>query len=122
MSWRDFSPEDHKALDTSVKFLSLLPFDQNAPDILNAALTFSLNHYAEIWPLESTVLTKNACKTLLSSQKGLKEDLRTAHKTGSYKNIRSRRECMPISAIITVFTQASLKLSSTQKGCNIILP
>lgn len=122
MSWSDSSPGYHKTLDDSVKFLSEIPFDPHSADILNTMLNHCANYYAEIWPLESTVLTRKACEALLSSQKGLKEDFHTAHKTGSYENIRSRRECLSgISAIITVFTHASLKLSSMLKRGTIFL-
>ena len=102
MSWSDLSPEVHKTLDDSVKFLSDLQFESRSADILHVALNFCVKQYAEIWPLDSTVLNTEACEALLNSQKGLKEDLHTAHKTGSYKNIRSRRECMSISVIISL--------------------
>lgn len=102
MSWGDLSPEVHKTLDDSVQFLSSLQFESHSANILNVVLKFCDNHYAEIWPLKPTILTEKTCEALLSSQKGLKEDLHTAHKTGSYKNIRSRRECMSTRPVISL--------------------
>lgn len=112
MSSRDLSPEIHKALDGSIEFLSCLPFESTAKDVLHSVLKFCEKEYAETWPLKPTIIDQKACEALLSSQNGLKEDLHTAYKTGSYKNIRSRGECMSISPVISRL-RLSLKPSST---------
>lgn len=109
MSSRDLSPEIHKALDGSIEFLSCLPFESTAKDVLHSVLKFCEKEYAETWPLKPTIIDQKACEALLSSQNGLKEDLHTAYKTGSYKNIRSRGECMSISPVIS-----RLRLSSSR--------
>lgn len=92
MSSRDLSPEIHKALDGSIEFLSCLPFESTAKDVLHSVLKFCEKEYAETWPLKPTII-----------------DQKAAYKTGSYKNIRSRGECMSISPVIS-----RLRLSSSR--------
>src|ERR1700722_5479900 len=90
----DLPPDVHAQLDDELRFISGLTFDlKTAPKILSNLINGCTEVYANTQrPIDPT-FNFTACQELLVSRPELGDDLKKAHRSGQYAEIRNWREC-----------------------------
>jgi hypothetical protein len=90
----DISSQSHdnldNALNTNPLFLSATVESQGAY-MLSFVLMSCVPAYANIWPVDLTIIDPAACANLLASRTEIQSLLRTAHADGKYARIRNLR-------------------------------